>query len=251
MCTAISQIFKTFFVVVPAMSDLNYVWPLTNLTYSYEMKGLRVGNYYQCGFHFGGNHPSFAGAPLQLDGDKYPYIDIFIGDWLLFESFSFAMFVNSLGSTGCIFHFKSLRTVNAITEVSVCINDTWLTMISRTPSRNSQFRTYFESWYRGDWIMVQAGRSVDDETMTIRLKNDLVNMAFVDFDQLGSKSLGLPGTLRIGAKHDSISPLSLTITCITLYDSIPEAGSVLTEIECECKSSPSTSGENFFQWVLK
>ena len=93
--------------------------------------------------------------------------------------------------------------------------------------------------------MVQAGRSADEEEMTVSLKNDMVSVAYKESDILGSKFLGLPGTLRIGAQQNPISPFSLSVTCITLYDSIPEVGSVLTEIQSECKSSPPASGEGF------
>jgi hypothetical protein len=234
-----------YFAVFPVLSRPQYVWPLTNLTYDYETKGPRAGNYNQCGFHFGGSHPSFAGAPLQLDGDKYPYIDIYIDDRSIFESFYFALFVNISGSNGCMFHYKSSKSVNdtGITNVRVCVNDSSLFLRSSTGPESLRVKMPFSSWAQGDWIMLQAGRNFVDESVAVILRKNATTDNSKKSDQLGSNRLVLPGTLRIGAKHDSTSPLPLTITCITLYDSIPQAGTVLTEMEDECKLSPSVSGE--------
>lgn len=223
------------------MSSPKYVWPLTNSTYDYEVKGPRAGDYNQCGFHFGGRHPSFVGAPLQLDGDKYPYIDIYIDDMSELKSFSLALFVNISSSFGCIFHFKSSQYVNVITDVSVCVNSNSLTMEFQTSSGSS--RLQLSLWIRGQWTMVQVGRDSANGNMAFNVRNDYSGAAAQQYDTFGSKLLGLPGTLRIGARHDTTMALSLTATCVTMYDVTTNAGSVVTEIENQCQSPPSVPGE--------
>lgn len=222
------------------MSSPKYVWPLTNSTYDYEVKGPRAGDYNQCGFHFGGRHPLFAGTPIQLDGDNYPYIDIYIDDMSEFKSFSFALFVNISSSVGCVFHFKSSQTVNVITDISVCINGTSLTMEFKTSSGSS--RLQLSLGVRGKWTLVQVGRNFDKEEMIFSLRSNASDSA-KQYDAIGSKRLGLPGTLRIGARHDTTMALSLTATCVTMYDVTTNAGSVVTEIENQCQSPPSVPGE--------
>ncbi|XP_062589950.1 uncharacterized protein LOC134251565 [Saccostrea cucullata] len=228
--------------VVPTLSfsSAKYVWPLTDSTYTYEIKNSKAGDYTQCGFHFAGNHPSFAGPPLQLNGYTYPYIDIDIDNSNEFKSFSFALSVNIAGSVGCIFHFKSTTTgSNVITDVSVCVNGTSLQM-EVTSSTGVSTASLSPSTFQGQWFVVQAGRNFDNTEMKF-MSSYSGDTALVS-DIHGSKILGLPGTFRIGAKHDMTMALSLEVTCFTMYDVTTNAASAVTDIESQCKSPPSVSG---------
>lgn len=230
------------FAVVPAcsFSAAKYVWPLTNTTYSYEIKSSRAGDYTQCGFRFNGSHPSFDGPPLQLDAYSFPYIGIGIDDSNEFKSFSFAMSVNILGSVGCIFHFKSTTPMpGTIEDLSVCISGENLTMQVTSVSGTSCNTTLSVAALQGQWVMVQAGRNYDSST-----ERFIVSSSSIDnVDAFGSLTLGLPGTLRIGARHDDNMALPMTVTCITMYDVSINTVSDVGNIENQCKSPPTASGE--------
>ena len=228
--------------VVPtcSFSSAKYVWPLTDTTYSYEIKNSRAGDYTQCGFHFNGSHPSFAGPPLQLDAYSFPYIGIGIDDSNEFKSFSFAMSVNVFGSVGCIFHFKSTATMSGnIKDVSVCISGENLTMKVTSVSGTSYNTTLSVAALQEQWVMVQAGRDHDSKT-----ERFIVGSSSIDkVDGLGTLKLGLPGTLRIGAHHDDNMALSMMVTCITMYDVITNTASDVGNIENQCESPDTVSGK--------
>ncbi|XP_056009521.1 uncharacterized protein LOC125680196 [Ostrea edulis] len=231
---------RILFEVVPtsSFSSAKYVWPLTDSTYTYEVKTSKNGDYSQCGFHFAGDHPSFSRDPLQLNGHNYPYIDIDIDDGNEFKSFSFALSVNISGSNGCIFHFKSTTTSSTdITDVSVCLSGGTLTM-EVASSLGTSNAIFVPSQVQGQWIIVQAGRNFDNRKLKFIVDNFIDEVS----DTHNSKILGLPGTLRIGARHDTTMALSLRVTCITMYDVTTNTGSEVYEIENQCKTSPSVSG---------
>ena len=216
------------------------MWPLTDTTYSYEIKNSRAGDYTQCGFHFNGSHPSFAGPPLQLDAYSFPYIEIGIDDSNEFKSFSFAMSVNVFRSVGCIFHFKSTATMSGtIKDVSVCISGENLTMKVTSVSGTSYNTILSVAALQGQWVMVQAGRDHDSSTEKFIVSSSSIN----NVDTLGTLKLGLPGTLRIGAHHDDNMALPMAVTCITMYDVTTNTVSDVVNIEDQCKSLPTVSGE--------
>ncbi|XP_061164190.1 uncharacterized protein LOC133173229, partial [Saccostrea echinata] len=235
-------IFSIFFVVVPTLgfSSAKYVWPLIDSTYTYEIKNSKAGDYNQCGFHFEGDHPSFAGTPLQLNGYTYPYIDIDIDNSNEFKSFSFSLSVNISGLVGCIFHFKSSTTAsNVILEVRVCVNGTSLQMEAISSAGISS--TFLSpSMFQGQWFVVQAGRDFDNTKM--KFISSLSGETILASDIHGSKILGLPGTFRIGAKHDTTMALSLEVTCFTMYDVTTNTANDVTDIENQCQSPSSVSG---------
>lgn len=235
------------FVLVHPTSSLSgakYIWPLTDSTFNYEITSSTPGDYTQCGFHFDGNHPSFSGLPLKLDAYSFPFIEINIGDAYEFKDFSFAMSVLISGSTGCIFHFKSMTSPDTITDVSVCIDGTTLTM-ELLPDPGASPPSHSVPSLQGQWVMIQAGRSQSSSEMKFIVSTaaGLINLTKTS-DSYGSNvKLGLPGILRIGAKHDNSMALSMMVTCITMYSVTTNTGSDVGSIENQCKSPPSVSGE--------
>lgn len=227
-----------------SFSGAKYIWPLTDSTFNYEKTSSTPGDYTQCGFHFDGNHPSFSGLPLKLDAYNFPFIDIDIGDANEFKDFSFAMSVHISGSTGCIFHFKSMTSPGTITDVSVCIDGTTLTM-DLLPDPGTSPPSHSVPSLQGQWVMIQAGRSQSPSEMKfiVSTTTGLINLTETPVSYGSSVILGLPGILRIGAKHDNSMALSMMVTCITMYDVTSNTGSDVGSIEDECKSPPSVSGE--------
>lgn len=227
-----------------SFSGAKYIWPLTDSTFNFEITSKTPGNYTQCGFHFDGNHPSFSGSPLNLDAYSFPFIDINIGDANELKDFSFAMSVHISGSTGCIFHFKSMTSPGTITDVSVCIDGTTLTM-DLLPDPGTSPPSHSVPSLQGQWVMIQAGRSQSSSEMKFIVSTaaSLIYLTKTS-DSYGSNViLGLPGILRIGAKHDNSMALSMMVTCITMYDVTTNTGSDVGLIEDQCKSPPSVSGE--------
>lgn len=226
-----------------SFSSAKYIWPLTDSTFNYEIKSSTTGDYTQCGFHFDGNHPSFSGIPLKLDAYSFPFVDINISNANEFNDFSFAMSVHISGSTGCIFHFKSMTPPGTITDVSVCIDGTTLTM-ELLPDPGALAPSHSVPSLQGQWVMIQAGRSQSSSEMKFIVSTaaGLINLTKTS-DSYGSNViLGLPGILRIGAKHDNSMALSMMVTCITMYDVIKNTGNDVSLIEDQCKSPPSVSG---------
>lgn len=154
------------------------------------------------------------------------------------------MSVHISGSTGCIFHFKSTTSLGTITDVSVCVNGTTLTM-ELLPDTGAFPPSHSVPSLQGQWVMIQAGRSQSPSEMKFIVSNTtgLINLTETP-DLYGSNvKLGLPGILRIGAKHDNSMALSMMVTCITMYDVTTNTGSDVGSIENQCKSPPSVSGE--------
>uniref|UniRef100_A0A8W8LAB5 Uncharacterized protein n=1 Tax=Magallana gigas TaxID=29159 RepID=A0A8W8LAB5_MAGGI len=227
-----------------SFSSAKYIWPLTDSTFNYEITSSTPGDYTQCGFHFDGNHPSFSGPPLNLDAYSFPFIDINIGDANEFKDFSFAMSVHISGSTGCIFHFKSMTSPGTITDVSVCIDGTTLTM-ELLPDPGALAPSHSVPSLQGQWVMIQAGRSQSSSEMKfiVGTTTGPINLKKTP-DSYGSDViLGLPGILRIGARHDNSMALSMMVTCITMYDVTTNTGSDVGSIEDQCKPTTSVSGE--------
>lgn len=226
-----------------SFSSAKYVWPLTNSTFSFEIKSSKPGNYTQCGFHFDGNHPSFSGLPLKLDAYSFPFIDINIDNSNAFPDFSFAMSVHISGSTGCIFHFKSTTSSGTITDVSVCIDGTTLTM-DLLPDPGATAPSHSVPSLQGQWVMIQAGRSQSSSKMKFIVSTTDQNYLIETPESYVSNvKLGLPGILRIGAKHDNSMALSMMVTCITMYTVIINTGSDVDFIENQCKNPPMALGE--------
>lgn len=228
-----------------SFSSAKYVWPLTNSTFSFEIKSSKPGNYTQCGFHFDGNHPSFSGLPLKLDAYSFPFIDINIDNSNAFPDFSFAMSVHISGSMGCIFHFKSTTTSGTVTDVSVCIDGTTLTM-DLLPDPGPPAPSVSVPSLQGQWVMIQAGRSQSSSKMKFILSTTGQSYPIEkSVSNVPDTKLGLPGILRIGAKHDNSMALSMMVTCITMYDVITNTGSAydVGEIERQCIWPSTVSGE--------
>lgn len=137
-----------------------------------------------------------------------------------------------------------MTSPDTITDVSVCIDGTTLTM-DLLPDPGALPPSHSVPSLQGQWVMIQAGRSQSSSEMKfiVSTATGLINLTKTS-DSYGSNvKLGLPGILRIGAKHDNSMALSMMVTCITMYAVTTNTGGDVSSIENECKSTPSVSGE--------
>ena len=246
ICT-LSSVFKSYmfyayiltsgcFVITSCTFEL--LWPLSNVTYTTEIKhnSPNQDRSAGCNIKFVQDMPpNFQNLAVSTDDDHWIDIRIEANIAYLNKDYTFSGWFKISNPNGALFHFKSddYYTTGEFLEMKAVLASSNIIFKRKLKTAN-ETGSFAVTLSLNNWHYFTFGIDRSNGKMKIYIDENLVDE--VDDGFMDNIDIMLPGTLRIGRSFDEVDPnLIGEVTCFAYH--IDKIDVPLSDSENECKNT--------------